>query len=283
MKKLSNTLKDPPILIQLGTKMRIKLFSPEGILQSDRLVEQTTEFTMGPKEVHSGPILVEVNLFDQVQVDSCIEYLKKLKGDLPLSTSTKKIKIDKTLDKMLSDKEPLLDLIKTAKAKGTSQEKLIDFLREYQFKFISGDIILDMVTNDPNVGNQIKLRPRDLETGFQYMVRLVKEAKEPLNDKYDFRLVFGIKILGDKIDKVVIYLWGEFSEHMKLPWDKKNANNFKKVEKLYIFPEFMDYAERKRWRSEHRKWLIATKGIANPESIETSKFYNKYKPYVKGY
>jgi len=237
---------------------------------------------MGPKETHNGPISVEFNLLSQEQIEEIIVYLKRLKGDLPIATTpaAKKSTVNKTIDKMLSDKEPLLDLIKTVKAKGTTQEKIIEMLREYNFRFISQDVIQDMIIHDEQIGKQIQLRKRDIEAGFQYMVRLIKEAKEPMNDKYDFRLVFGIKIIGERTNKIVIYLWGEYSDYMKVAWEKEKVMNFKKVEKIYVFPEFMDYTDRKKWRTEHRKKLTAE---AKGEPFEPSKFYIKFTPYIKGY
>lgn len=280
---MKNKNKPEVFSVPQPSKVRIRLFDKEYHELSDRLVDQTTEFRMGPKEVHKGPISIEVNLTNQMELDTYIEYLKKLKGDLPIVEATKKDKATKTITKMLSEKEPLLDLIKTIKAKAKNQEQLIDMLRDYQFRFISGDVIQDMTTFDKTVGEQIQLRDRDIQEGFQYMVRLIKEAKEPMNDKYDFRLVFAIKIVGDKVEKVVIYLWGKYSEYIKIPWSDKKKVNFKKVEKIYSFPEFMDYVERKKWRTEHRKWQIATDNGKQPDLMELSKFYNKFKPYIKGY
>jgi hypothetical protein len=268
----------------IGSKMRIKLFDENNLMLSDRLVEQTTELTLGPKEPHKHSLSIELNLYDQTQVDMAITYLKKLKGDLPIEEKTAgKVKKDKTIEKMLTDKEPLLDLIKTLKTKATTQEKLIDMLREYQFVFVSGDVIEDMGTHDPNIKKQIEIRQKDKEAGYQYMVRLVKQAKEPMNDKYDFRLVFGIKIIGEKLDKAQLYLWGKYEKTWTLPWEDKKKVNFKKVEKVYIFPDFMDYVDRKKWRTEHRKWEIATNKGEKPEAFELSKFYLKYHPYIKGY
>lgn len=272
--------KDTKKELPASSKMRLRLYSPEdGSLISDRLVEQTTEFMGGPKETHKGAFSVELNLMDQTQVDSAIEYLKKLKGDLPIAEISKPKSTTKTIDKMLSEKEPLLDLLKTIKGKGTTQEKMITMLREYNFRFISGLMIQDMSLNDPNIAKQLELREKDITNDYQYMVRLVKEAKEPLNDKYDFRLVFGIKIVGEKRNFVQIYLWGEWAESIKVEWENAKKNNFKKVEKMYVFPEFMDYADRKKWRSENRKKETAlSKGLP----FEESKAFKKWTPYVKG-
>ena len=274
----------------MGSKMRVKLYNAESLMiESDRLVEQATELTMGPKYAHKGPLSVEFNLASEEQIDQIIEYLKQLKGDLPIvaAGTTKKSSPNKTIEKMLSDKEPLLDLIKATKTKGTTQEKLINFLREYNFRFINADVIMDMAENDPKIKEQINLRPKDLEAGYQCMVRMIKEAKDPMNDKYDFRLVFCIKIVGEKTEKVQVYLWGKYDKTWTIPWEKAKEMNFKKVEKVYTFPEFMDYADRKKWRVEHRKLLAHNEAYKDhPEGIpefETSKFYQKFTPYVKGY
>lgn len=266
----------------IASKMRISLFDEKGIMISDRLVEQITEFRKGPEGIHKGPIAVEFNLLCQPDVDMAVEYLKKIKGDIPLDQpGEKKVKKDKTIDKMLTDKEPLLDLLKAAKAKGVLQEKLIDFLREYKFVFIPADVIEDMRTFDPEgVGKQITLRKKDLDEGYQYMVRKVKEAKEPMNDKYDFRLVFGIKILGDKVTKVPVYLWGQWQETLKIKWENEKEVNFKKVDKIYKFPDFMDYDDRRKWRTEQRKKLSAE---AEGKEFEVSKFHQKFTPYIKGH
>lgn len=267
----------------LTTKMRIKLFDQKtNLMVSDRLVEQATELLHGPKEVFNGRISLEVNLYSQTQVDMCIDYLKKLKGDVPLeAVGEKKVKKDKTIEKMLTEKEPLMDLIKTLKAKCTTQEKLINTLREYNFIFIAGNVIQDMIQFDPEgVGKQITLREKDIQRDYQYMVRLVKEAKEPMNDKYDFRLVFGIKIVGEKTDKVQLYNWGKYDVTWTIPWEKAKSMNFKKVEKIYIFPDFMDYDDRKKWRTEHRKKMKAEE---TNTAFEPSKFYSKFTPYIKGY
>ena len=271
--------KEKNINFPQSSKMRIRLYDGNFMELSDRLVDQSTEFRNGPKESHKGPMTIEVNLSTQIDLDMFVDYLKKVKGDLPITEKVKQNKAEKTIAKMLSDKEPLLDLIKTIKAKAKTQEDIIKMLREYNFKFISGDVIQDMTTHDPNIGKQIQLRQKDIDDNFQYMVRLVKEAKEPMNDKYDFRLVFGIKIIGDRVGKVVIYLWGKYSEFVKIPWADKKKFNFKKVDKVYSFPDWMDYTDRKKWRTEHRKKLTAE---AKGDKFETSKFYDKHVGYVKG-
>lgn len=255
----------------METKMRIKLFDSAEQLISDRLVEQITEFNMGPKTTHSGGIGLELNLRGQDDVEKAIEYLKKLTGSLPLQNKMKTVKITKGT--LLEDNaEPLESLMESA-LKSPSQEKLITFLRNQNFRFIESDIITEFNTD---LQAQIKLKEK--HQGYQYMIRLVKEAKNPLNDRYDHRLIFGIKLRGAKVNKVVAYLFGEFKTKREIPWEKAKKINFKKVERMVVFPAYMDYEERKKWRIEHRKVEIAEqKGI----EYTPAKFYTKNKPFIQ--
>lgn len=79
--------------VPIASKMRIRLFNPGTLMQiSDRLVDQATELRIGPKETHKGPMTLEFNLNNQIEVDQMVDYLKKLKGDLPIVEISKKRK-----------------------------------------------------------------------------------------------------------------------------------------------------------------------------------------------
>ena len=257
-----------------GDKMRIKLVDPQtGALISDRLVAQATEFRNGPTEIHKGPMCIEFNLNSQEDVDGMVTYIKKLKGELPIAKPEKKSSTNKTLEKMLRDKDAIGDLINTIKTKSKTQEDIIKNLREYNFMFIDQSIAIDGPSKE-----QLTLRQKDIDRDYQYMVRRIKEAKDPANDKFDWRLVFAIKIVGERLDLVQIYYWGSWKESFKIKWEEPKKMNFKKVEKIYSFPEMMDYVERKKWRMENRKVL---KHEAENKEYSPSKFYTKWKPYVK--
>lgn len=263
--KVKNT-EVTPAIYSLGTKMRIKTFTKEGLMLQDRLVEQATELRMGPKEKHKGPICLEFNLLTQDDVVGMLDYVGKLKGDLPIEQKVKKIK--KPKDEMLGDKHPIEDLVNEAKAKAKTQEELMTLLREkWDFRFIDSSYIREFVPEE-----QIKIREKDMD--YQFMVRMYKEAKAPANDKYDWRLVFGIKVVGDKVDKVQVYLYGKYTATWNKPWEKPKEHNFKKVNAIYIFPEFMTYEERKKWRTENRK-------KAKDPNFKTSKQFDRWTPYVK--
>lgn len=259
------------------SKLRIKLFS-EGenpIVLSDRLVNQGIEFENGPTEKHSGPLSLEVNLANQSDVKACIEYLSRLCLDLPLVEKKKAGRVASKVGKMLEDKEPLNDLLKLMKLKPTCTEELIDELRNYNFKFVSSSLLEDINIKQPGV---LSLKEKDKKLSF--MVRLIKQAKSPENDKYDLRLAFGVD-LEEPQGKVIVYLWGKRDEPISLKWKKtKNINTKKKDDVLMTFPDFMDYEMRARFRKEHREWLLKTHNGINPENAELSKFYSKWKPYV---
>jgi hypothetical protein len=259
--------KDTKILsIGPTTKMRIQAFNEKGLMLQDRLVEMATELRAGPKEKIEGPLTMEVTLYNQSETQEFIDYLQRLTGLLPIEEKVKKIK--KPKDEMLGDKHPIEDLVNEAKAKAKTQEELMTLLREkWDFRFIDSSYIEEFVPKE-----QITLKSNHLE--YQFMVRMYREAKAPANDKYDWRLAFGIKIVGDKIDKVQVYLYGKYESTWKKPWDKPKEHNFKKVNAIYIFPDFMTYEERKKWRTENRK-------KQKDPNFKTSKQFDRWTPYVK--
>lgn len=254
----------------METKMRITLYDENNSPISDRLIEQAVEFRTGPKAVHKGRLRLELNLNSKEDAELSVEYIQKLIGNLPLKTM-KLVRITKGTV-IEDDKEPQEEFMKSALKKAT-QEELIDFLREHGFKFIESDVIFELVKD---LKDNIQLK--EIHHKYQFMIRLVKEAKNPLNDKYDHRLLFGIKIVGKRIDKVVVYLFGKFKKKAIIPWKDRKKVNFKKVEKMMVFPAHMDYDDRKKWRIEHRRIenIKAQGGTPTP-----SKFYSKNAPFVK--
>lgn len=253
----------------METKMRITLYNDNQPLPiSDRLVEQGIELNMGPKIAHKGPLVISFSLHTQDDANAASEYLKKLVGILPLKT--KAVKLRKGIGSVeLDNNEPLEDFANQAIKTQKSQEKLINFLRDHNFKCIMTDVITEVV---PELNTYIKLKPKHQK--YQWFIRQIKAAKDPTKDKYDPRLMFGIKLIGNKVDKVVVYLFGKFYVLAKIGWEKQKTYNFKKVDTLTKFPDHMDYDDRKKWRAEYRKV------ITNPNH-KPSKFYEKHKPWIK--
>lgn len=253
----------------MESKMRIKLYSEdEKELLSDRLVEQSTEFSIGPKNKHKGPLVIEVNLKDQQDVESLKTYLDKLTGDLPLQKKSVKIPSGKgTIE--LDTSEPQEELIKKLLDKSNTQDELVKHLREHDFRFFDTETIAQLV---PELTETVEIKEK--HEGYQWMLRMVKEAKDPRNDKFDYRIMVGIKIVGKRKEKVQVYLFGKYAKTYTKPWESEKKINFKKVKQLMVFPEFMDYEDRKKWRVEHRK-------VQNNPNHKQSKFYTKSLPFIK--
>lgn len=260
----------------MRTKLRITLYSntenPQVI--SDRLVEQKLELTSGPKATHSGPLSLEINLATVEDIDSVVLYLQKLKGSLPLETAIAKkkaVKVDQ-----FQDDNTLEDLLEKLKSFET-QEELISYLRECNFRALSPNHISDITMDMPEKPIVIKEKHSNLV----FFARLAKEAKDPRNDKWDFRLAVGIDLNAKESNKVIYYLWGKSHSKADIKGGKEGLRTYKPKEFTMTFPEFMDYEMRTKFRQEHRKWATATNYGQNPENYELSKFYRKWSPYVK--
>lgn len=246
----------------------------------DRLVEASTEFAAGPKKKHEGPIRIDYLMENRDDVEGLVKYLNELALDLPISEKAKKTYERKTQSSSLLEQEPLMELITLALQKNKYQEDLIDWLRTYNFVFLSQEHI-DELSKVPGKEFPWKLKldktkepkAKRLHTNYQFMVRQLKEAKDPRNNKYDPQLAFGFKLFGDKYPKVIIYLYGKYYKRIELHWKDAKEINFKIKEKFYKFPEAMTYPERAKWRVEDKKLLN------NPE-MQPSKFYLRWKEYI---
>jgi hypothetical protein len=260
----------------METKMRIKLYEakenqpPE--LLSDRLVEQSTEFNSGPKHKHKGPLSLELNLRDKEDCEKAIVYIGKLALDLPLEATEKPKKVKKVLDN-LSDDAPLQDLIEQMSTV-ESQEILIKELQSLNFKFMTHQQLVDMNEITPGLVEV----PNNL-SDWQFMVRLLKLAKNPVNDKWDTRLIFAIKIRGERKNRVNVLLWGKPHTKFKTSWESEEEINFKKKDRLITFPEFMDYPMRSKFRAERRKYDLHIES-GSKEAFEFSDFYKKWEKYI---
>jgi hypothetical protein len=244
-------------------KIRIQLFTPEGILYSDRLVEQDPELAKGPKEISPGAMRVEFTMLDSSDIEPACNYLKALAGIIPIESVVKKVKkVNTVVD--IDNREDFLNTV-IEEHKQTDQDQLIKFLRGNDFVFLMSDHLESMEL-------PINLKQAHKEN-YQWMIRIIKRAKNPKNDKYDPMLVFGISLIGDRTDKVIVYLNGEHHSVFKSPVPTKPRETFKKSG-MVKFPHYMELDERERFRIEYRALLD------NPGK-EPSKFFNRWKPYVE--
>lgn len=243
-------------------KLRIQLFDEEGRLVDDRTVSQNPEISSGPKISHEGIFRIEFTLDCKDDVEKVKIYLDQFIGNLPLGSKSKRKK--KVKDFMDPDRreELLEEIIKAAE----DQDKLIEFLREQGFRFM----MTDFLETFDFPGLVIKDRHKEK---YQWMLGCSKYAKNPKSDKYDPMLIFGIQLLSEQDEKIVVYLNGEYYKSYKVPVPTKPKEVFKKTT-MTQFPHYMTEEERERFRRELRKY-------ENDNEISLSKFFKRWMPYVK--
>lgn len=238
-------------------KMRVSLLEKNLVKIADRLVSMDIELASGPKEKHNGPISLELTLRDKEDVESFKAYLGRLVGDLPLPEK----KVYKSGKKAISllDEEPLKELLKDMEKKCKTLDEMVKYLRDKGFVFVTREFIADM---------EIPANIKDVHNDCQFLIRKIKEAKNPVNDKYDPQLIIGVKFAPKKKPSARVYLYNEYEKTIALEWQEKSDINFKKI-KLTKFPPYMIKEERERYRLEERKYQL------NPE-LERSKFWNRW-------
>lgn len=230
-------------------KMRIQLYDTNLNQVEDRLVSQDTEVRKGPGGSHKGPMRLEFCIFNKQDVEDVKAYLDQLSGNLPLTIKVPKGKKLKDMDydeNEISWRTTLVGEILNLQ----TQDEQVALLREKGFVFVTEDHLEELGMLPDNLPKKY----RDL----QWMIKLVKEAKNLLNNKYDPNILFGYQLFGEKEDNMVIYAKGmgenEFTPLTK-PWKKKNAVTFKKSD-MAKFPVHMIEEERTKFRVElykHRK------------------------------
>jgi hypothetical protein len=135
----------------------------------------------------------------------------------------------------------------------------MSYLRQFGFKFYPYKVIKE---NNPEV-NLL-----DAHEGYSFMVRPIRK------DELDTRLIFGIKLNGRKSNDVLVYYKGSWLETVSIKWKDEADINFRKTVKKWIFPDYMSYLERRKWRAENNRV------IKNP-NFKPSEFYLKCKPDVR--
>ena len=224
-------------------KIRVQLFDEESRLISDKLYKQGSELISGPKFTHNGPMRIEVTMDNQEDVERAITYIKKLSGMLPLEAKKEKKKVGKIESDSDDYVESMMDMITECK----DQDELISNLRNQGFVFVTRDLLHNMERFE-----KVNWEEEDWRTDkYQYMVRLIKESKNPMLDKFDPTLIVGIKISRKRSDEVTFYKFGELTNNLDIPVPAKAKESFT-TQKLYIFPEFMSEKEKERFRREYR-------------------------------
>lgn len=224
-------------------KIRVQLFDEESRLISDKLYKQGSELISGPKFTHNGPMRIEITMDNQEDIERAITYIKKLSGMLPLEAKKEKKKVGKIESDSDGYIESMMDMITECK----DQDELISNLRNQGFVFVTRDLLHNMERFE-----KVNWEEEDWRTDkYQYMVRLIKESKNPMLDKFDPTLIVGIKIYKKRSDEVKFYKFGELTNNLDIPVPGKAKESFT-TQKLHIFPEFMSEKEKERFRREYR-------------------------------
>lgn len=224
-------------------KIRVQLFDEESRLISDKLYKQGSELISGPKFTHNGPMRIEITMDNQEDIERAITYIKKLSGMLPLEAKKEKKKVGKIESDSDDYIESMMDMITECK----DQDELISNLRNQGFVFVTRDLLHNMERFE-----KVNWEEEDWRTDkYQYMVRLIKESKNPMLDKFDPTLIVGIKIYKKRSDEVKFYKFGELTNNLDIPVPGKAKESFT-TQKLHIFPEFMSEKEKERFRREYR-------------------------------
>lgn len=254
--------------MEIQKNVSIQLFDEEGRILSERLVKQDPEFAIGPKEAHGGPLRIQFTMLESTDVEKAITYLQKLVGSLPLSSPNKPrgrapgsttvaTKEDINRYQILLD-EALL-------AHPNNQDKFINFLREMGYIFVTGEF-LKLVIPETYVIKEKYLKD------YQFLIKRIKEAKDPRNDKFDPVLMFGIKIIESRHERILTIMNGEVTK-AKIALPETKAMTVKSTN-LLKYPAYMTEEERYKFGIEHRT-------LFRDEKKKPTKFYMRWFKDVK--
>lgn len=227
-------------------KIRIQLREDNGAVISDRLVDQTTELAIGPKEVHKGPITIEFTAFNSDDIDRVVLYIQKLKELVPLTL--KPARRSSTTSKTKFTLNAYKELVKEVKSKPT-MEKVIDHLDLLDFRWLHTQYFEELERFGKGDYSYIT---KGKYKGLQWLTRKVRTAVNPIHDQYDLRLIFGIDLLQKNTNRIVVFFDGKHKGSLKKDWpDRKHNMKVKKIP--LVFPTHMSIEDRKKWRAIHRK------------------------------
>lgn len=249
--------------MELQKNIHIQLFDPEGRITSERLVKQDPEFNLGPKETHDGPLRISLTLMESSDVEKAIVYLNKLSGKLPLSAPAKprgRIAGSTTVTDIDENRYETL-LTEALSAHPDNQDKFITFLRELGYIFVTGDFLKFIIPET------YEIKERYLKE-YQFLVKKTKEAKDPRNDKFDPVLIFGIRIIEVRYERVLFFMNGKLHSKARIPVPEKKPMTAKGTN-LLRYPDYMTEEERFKFGNEHRM-------LFRDENRKPSKFYLRW-------
>lgn len=248
-------------------KMRIQLLDEKLSVTSDRLVDQYTELLEGPKEKHNGPVRLEAVIKDEWSLNQIKKYLDGLKGLIPLDAPRQR-----GAKPTQATVNPYKEIYHEVKGK-KYMEDVIEYLDKLNFRFVTSQFLKELAED--------KLLPEKYKffleyPDYQYAVRVLRYAKNPANDKFDFSLIFGIRFFSKPSKLIYVYKDGELKVKFKREWKKSGQINLKEKKVPMVFPDYMTIEERKHWRYCNRKVELN-----KPISAKEEKFWNRYKTDIK--
>lgn len=249
----------------MDKKVRIQLFSKEGIPLSDRLVTQGPEFYSGPKEKHKGIAKIEFTFEDSKDVEDSIEYLNRLMLDLPIREVGKQGRKKKNTQDIKGSDFNAEKYVDDLLAESVTQDVFIKHLRKDGYRIVESDFLQSVLPEF----QMKKLHGKN----YHWLVRLSKVAKDPINDKYDPTLIVGVKLVGDtgRSDKMVIYELGDFTRSIKVELGKDGP---KKIPIDHLkFPPYMVESDRLYFSKEYR-------ALKNDPKREKTSRYKRWEKWV---
>lgn len=237
-------------------KMRIQTFDGEFNHLEDRLVIQETELRNGPKDVHKGPLKVEVCLFEVQDIEDFKVYLDKIRGVVPLDKPRvkrpPKVKSDKAFNELFPER---VKNVEDAKEFNT-------LLKDSGFIFTSFQLMADM-------DMPIAIPEGLSENDYRLCVRLIKKAKNPLNNKYDASVFVLVPFEGNQVKVVVL---GEIALEKEVEGlDVKRIKIAKSL--MTTFPAYMTLEDR-------RKFTIEKSALEADTNKPPSNFYKRWVHFV---
>lgn len=258
------------------SKLRVQFLDEELRVVEDRLVDQASEFYLGPKKVHKGPLKFEVTFQTQNDIEAFKTYLSKIKGDMPIKEVSGRGRPSSSTggSSLESPREDILVKVEEMINAGETQESIIKYLRKLGFLFLLTEDFLryfpEFTFDKKDIGE-----PNDTGQYFNsyaWLTRCIKRAKDPKADKYDKMITFGFKIEGESSSKVIPYLYGDRKKALRAK--KLKVNSYTAYKELTKFPHFMIEDERLKFSTEMRQLLSS-------EDKKPSKFFLRWFRDVK--
>lgn len=138
--------------------------------------------------------------------------------------------------------------------RSATMEKAINYLRELDFRFYEGFLLFH-----PECLKEVK---------YSWMIRFVDKKN------WDKTLIFGIKMWGKKNCKIIVRYEGKLFMVIRKDWKDMADINFRKITVKLKFPDYLDYEERRKWRTEYHKQL------RNPTRKPTD-WYQQHLPNIQ--